>query len=136
MNEWPDFTRSMPRGDNHIFRYQIIDTNGVPINIIGGPYGTWSNFRLTLKFAPRDTDAAAVCQKTLSPANGITIVTASVGLLEIEVDDVDTSHALLIGIRRPVALISDIQGADGNGRIWTSKRGLFTILPTSSRTAP
>jgi hypothetical protein len=127
----------IPRGDSHIFRYQITDTDGNPVNIgAGGPYGVWTNFRFTLKFSPRDTDLQAVCQKTFSPVNGITIVTAATGLLQIELLPADTAHASLIGIRRPVALVSDIQGTDGNGRVWTSKRGLVTVLPTATRTSP
>lgn len=141
MNEWPGFTRTMPRGDSHIFQYRIVDTAGTAINIgVGGPYGEWTNFRMTAKFSPRDADAAAVFQKTwtLTPlvSNGISIVTAATGLLQIEVLPADTGHVLLLGIRRPVALLSDIQGTDGNGRVWTSKRGLFTLTPTSTRTSP
>ena len=134
-NEWPDFSRVLVQGNNHIFRYQIIDTAGVPINIgPGGPYGEWTNFWHTGKLSPLHTDAAAIFQRTftLSAQNGITIVTASIGLLQIEIVPANTTTGVVY-VRRTLPIVSDVKGKDGNGRLWTSKRGLHLLGPVATR---
>lgn len=135
MNEWPDFSRELVQGGSHIFRYQIVDTAGTPINIgPGGPYGEWTHFWHTAKLSALDADAAAVFQRTftLLAQNGITIVTASTGLLQIEIVPANTTTGIAY-VRRTQPLVSDVKGRDGNGRLWTSKRGLHLLKPVATR---
>ena len=115
----------MFRGDQFTFSRAVYDANGSAVNISG------KTIRMTAKYTPADPDASAVFTLT-SPSSGITITSAAGGRYQVIIPATATSALA----PHPVDLQYDIQIANSAGNPQTVMRGVLTVEPDISQTAP
>jgi hypothetical protein len=119
----PVFTQSLFRGDQHKFRFQVMDElTGTPQNT-----ASWMKFWVTGKARLSDADPGVIALTT--GGGGIAAIDTSVGLYEATL-----SSALTASLDDQIhRYVTDIQGKDGAGTIYTLARGQIVVSPDVQR---
>ncbi len=119
MGAFTDYAITFSRGDSYAFRF-VVKIDGVVQDITA-----WQKFWFTAKRAVTDAYASSVIALTDEVSGGITRFDPPNGVGEVKFTPALTSG--LPASRRDLTLVSDVQGMDAAGDVWTLLRGTVTI---------
>lgn len=112
----------MVRGNTFIFTASVV-IDGAAVNVTGG------TFRFTGKYDFDEEDDEAVFQKE-SPSDGVEILDAAAGSLQITLDPEDTLSLPYT----QVDLVYDLEYTTVVGQVFSVLRGTLTVVPNVTRT--
>jgi len=115
-----DITRK--RGDTVILPFTATHGSGV-LNLTGAEL--W----FTAKDGIKDNDVDAIIQKTIG--NGITVLSAIAGTLEVKIEPADTEEINIAGSEK--SFVWDLQVKTADDDVYTLDSGTLTLTPDVTR---
>lgn len=112
------FIKSFVRGDDHVFRFQVVDSD----TLVAQDTSAWTEFWVTSKYRLDSADPGEV---VLTLGDGIAALDETVGLYEFTY-----ARALSEALTdRALSMETDIQGKTDLAKIHTLAQGLMLVLP-------
>jgi hypothetical protein len=117
--------RRVIRGDTIQIDYDLVDSNGTPIDLSNPLVKIW----FTVKYWLRDADVYALAQPTLANGGILPRDVAASGHIRVTIASTVTQYIA----EGTTKLYYDLQVLDSTGTVTTLERGLFMVDPDVSR---